>query len=195
MDIGAMLLYMVTTGITPGPNNLTTLYLSARYGLSGARKFIIGSASVFFLKMLLCGLLNVLLAAVIPQLLPYLKWLGVAYMLYLALKMLVGGFRREEPEQEEKGGEATYAAGILLQTVNMKSWVACLSIFSVYVMPYTTSAAAVAGVSILNSVLMVVWTLLWGSFGSAFRRVYQAHRKLFSVVLAASLVLCAVTAM
>ncbi len=194
MDIPAMLLYMVVTGVTPGPNNLMALYLSAQYGFSSARKFMIGSAGGFFAKMLLCGALNMLLASVVPALVPYLKWLGAAYMLYLAFTMLRSGFATQG-EQKDRTGESSYVSGLALQVVNIKSWVANLSVFSVYVTPYTTALPVILAVSVVNTMGMILWTVLWGSFGNAFRRVYSAHRKVFSVVLAASLVLCAVSAL
>lgn len=194
MDIPAMLLYMVVTGVTPGPNNLMSLYLSAQYGFRGARRFMVGSSLGFFLKMLLCGALNVALAAVVPALVPYLKWLGAAYMLYLAFTMLRSGFA-PAGEEKEKTGESTYLSGLALQVVNIKSWVACLSVFSVYVTPRTTALPVILGVSVVNTCGMILWTVLWGGFGSAIRRVYAAHRKVFSIVLAASLVLCAISAL
>lgn len=194
MDIPAMLLYMVVTGATPGPNNLMSLYLGAQYGLRGARKFMIGSSLGFLLKLLLCGALNVALAALVPSLVPYLKWLGAAYMLYLAFTMLRSGFAAPR-EEREKTGESTYASGLALQVVNIKSWVACLSVFSVYVTPYTTALPVLFAVGAVNTLGMILWTVLWGGFGSAIRRVYAAHRKIFSVALAASLVLCAVSAL
>ena len=144
--------------------------------------------------MLLCGALNVLLAAVVPALVPYLKWLGAAYMLYLAFTMLRAGFAAAG-EEGEKTGESSYASGLALQVVNIKSWVACLSVFSVYVTPHTTALPAMLAVSVVNTCGMVLWTVLWGLFGNAFRRVYAAHSKIFSVVLALSLVLCAISAL
>lgn len=194
MDIPAMLLYMAVTGVTPGPSNLMSLYLSAQYGFRGARKFMVGSSLGFFLKMLLCGALNVALAAIVPALVPYLKWLGAAYMLYLAFTMLRSGFAAAG-EEKEKTGESSYVSGLALQVVNIKSWVACLSVFSVYVTPHTTALPVMLAVSVVNTCGMVLWTVLWGLFGNAFRRVYAAHGKIFSVVLAASLVLCAISAL
>ena len=168
MDIPAMLLYMAVTGVTPGPHNLMTLYLCAQHGFRGARKFIVGSTIGFFLKLLLCGALNVALAAIVPALVPYLKWLGAAYMLYLAFTMLRSGFAAPG-EEKEKTGESTYRSGLALQVVNIKS--------------------------VVNTCGMMLWTALWGFCGNAVRRVYAAHSKIFSVVLAASLVLCAISAL
>lgn len=76
MNYAPLLLYIVITCITPGPNNIMCMYLGAHCGLRGARKFMTASIAMFFIKMLLCGILNVALADVLPEIVPYLKWLG-----------------------------------------------------------------------------------------------------------------------
>ncbi len=196
MNYAPMLVYVLVACITPGPNNIMSMYLSAHYGFRGARKFMIGSATGFTVKMLLCGGLNLVLAEAIPAAVPYVKWIGAAYMLYLALHMLLEGFKQQQPEQDDgiQGGESTYKSGILLQCLNIKSWVFALSLFSIYVVPYDTSFRAIIIGTLIAFAAMVVSTLLWAAFGSAIRRVYKQHIKIFSVIMAASLVWCAVTA-
>lgn len=194
MDWTAMLLYIAVSAVTPGPNNLMSLYLGAHYGLVGARKFIVGSMGAVFVKLLLCGALNLMLAAVIPALVPYLKWLGALYMLYLAFVMLRSGFHAQE-EEKENGGESTYLSGILLQCLNIKSWVFALSVFSTFVVPYTTSLHVMLAVVLVSLALLIASTLLWTVCGSVLRRVYNEHRKVFSALCAASLVYCAITAL
>ena len=130
IDYSGMLLYLAVSAFTPGPNNLMCMYLGATYGLKGSRRFITGSMLSVLVKALLCGLLNVALASVIPAVIPYLKWAGAAYMLYLAYTMVRGGLKKD-PAVGEKQGESTYSAGILLQVLNMKSWVSAISVFSV----------------------------------------------------------------
>ena len=194
MDWAAMLLYIAVSSVTPGPNNLMALYLGAHYGLAGARKFIVGSMGAVLVKLLLCGALNLMLAAVIPALVPYLKWLGALYMLYLAFVMLRSGFRAQEDEKET-GGESTYLSGILLQCLNIKSWVFALSVFSTFVVPYTTSLRVMLAVVLASLAMLVASTLLWTVCGSVLRRIYNEHRKVFSALCAASLVYCAITAL
>lgn len=94
MNYASLMLYIVITCITPGPNNIMCMYLGAHCGLRGARKFMTASIAMFFIKMLLCGILNVALADVLPEIVPYLKWLGAAYMLYLAIHILMDGFKK-----------------------------------------------------------------------------------------------------
>jgi len=196
MNYAPMLVYVLVACITPGPNNIMAMYLSAHYGFKGARKFMIGSGAGFTVKMLLCGGLNLMLAEAIPAAVPYVKWIGAAYMLYLALHMLLEGFKPQQEENDDgiEGGESTYKSGILLQCLNIKSWVFALSLFSIYVVPYDTSFRAVIIGTLIAFAAMVVSTLLWAAFGSAIRRVYKQHIKIFSIIMAASLVWCAVTA-
>lgn len=194
MDTAAMLVYLAVTSITPGPNNLMSLYLGANYGLRASRRFWYGSTFGYGVKSLLCGALNVAIASIVPAAVGYLKWLGAAYMLYLAWTMLRSGFAAEQGE-DRRTGEATFAAGIMLQVVNMKSWVSCLSVYSVYVIAHTTSPAAILATAGAGTVLIGASALCWMCFGSAFRRAYSAHRRIFSAALAASLVACAVTAL
>ena len=67
MNYAPLMLYIVITCITPGPNNIMCMYLGAHCGLRGARKFMTASIAMFFIKMLLCGILNVALADVLPE--------------------------------------------------------------------------------------------------------------------------------
>ena len=125
----AMLVYMIVMDITPGPNNLTMLYLGSRYGLKGTRKFLTASVICFFLKMVLCGALNQALADFIPQIMNVLKWLGAAYMLYLAFIMAKSGWAKET-ELNGQQRESTYRSGVLLQILNVKSWIAAVTLFA-----------------------------------------------------------------
>lgn len=187
----AMLVYMLVTMFTPGPNNLNMMYLAARTGFRGTRKFLTASGLSLLTKCLLCGALNVALAAFIPALVKYLKWLGAAYMLYLAFVMARSGWQ-EEQEGQEKGG--SYSAGVILQLLNMKSWVSCLSLFAVYVVPYSQSFLLIALISVVYFLIMLIASATWGLFGSAMRRFVSRYKKPFGLVMAASLVYCAVMA-
>jgi len=194
MQLAQMIFYVVLNTITPGPNNLMCMYLAAANGLRGARKFMVGSMGTFIIKTFLCGVLNLALAAMIPALIPYLKWLGAAYMLYLAYTMLKKGFRQGGSAKTDTGGESTYRSGVLLQVLNMKSWVMGLSVYSIYVIPYTADFGSILLTTAICGALMTTSSLMWALFGKAAQRVYERYIKAFSVVMALSLVYCAVMA-
>ncbi len=197
MNYAPLMLYTVINCITPGPNNIMCMYLGAHCGLKGARKFITASCSMFFVKMIFCGMLNVVLADVLPEVVPYLKWLGTAYLLYLAVHILIDGFGKKQDGADEPGqtGESGYKKGVLLQILNVKSWMSGLSVFSIYVVPYTTELGAILLVAGINAVCMTAASLIWCSFGMSVRKVYSEHIKVFSVIMAALLLWCAYTAL
>ena len=194
MNYSSLLIYLFVTAITPGPNNLMCLFLGATVKLKGARKFMYGSFTGIFVKMILCGALNVALAQLVPVLVPYLKWIGAAYMLYLGFTMAREGFRKED-ETDSKEGESTFMSGILLQCLNIKSWVAALSVYPVYVIPYTTSFAAVLFTTIAFTVLIIISSLIWCLFGQAIQKLYRRYKLPISILMGLSLAACAVTAL
>ena len=199
MDFTGLLIYMLVGGITPGPNNLMCLYLGARGGFSGARRFMIGSMGSVFVKMLLCGLLNLALASLIPGIVPYMKWLGAAYMLYLGVHILLAGIKESkqaanEADEPQREASSTYRDGILLQVLNIKSWIYALSIFSIYVVPYSAHFSSILLWSAAATLVLIVCSLLWTFFGAAIKRVYAQYRLPCDIVMCASLIYCAVTA-
>lgn len=189
MNIPAMLVYFAVMSITPGPNNLMCLYLGAKGGVRGALRFMSGSFTGLFAKCILCGFLNIVLAEKIPALMPYLKWVGFAYMIYLAYSMVAGAVKKKEDDDQE--GESSFRSGILLQVLNIKSWVAALSIFSVYVVPFTTGAGVMILTAATFTVFAAACSFIWCGFGMAIQGFYCRYRIPVSCVMAASLLFCA----
>ena len=192
MNFASMMTYIGVMSITPGPNNLMSLYLGAKGGFRKSFRFISSSMVCLFIKTMLCGLLNVLLAETIPAVVPYLKWVGAAYMLYLAFTMVRSGIK--SAEDQESSGEGTIRSAILLQLLNIKSWIAALSIFSVYVIPYTTAFSAIFFASFAFFLLAGIASILWCCCGVAIQKLFRKYRLPVSIVLALSLVYCAYTA-
>lgn len=205
----ALLLYMLVSSITPGPNNLTMLFLGARYGFKGTLKFMTGSMLTFLVKGAICGLLNLALADIMPKAVVYLKWVGAAYMVYLGITMALSGFKAEKEAKASGSGadeprktsstlaptESTYRSGILLQLLNMKSWIAAISIFAVYVIPVDKSLGAILAATFVDFLFLTASSSVWGLFGSAIRSFVDKYRKPFGIICGLSLVYCAVTAL
>lgn len=183
-----MLLYMLVLSYTPGPNNLTVLYLSSRRGARGTLRFFLASALAFFAKCVLTGLLGEALADILPEVTRWLKWFGAAYMLYLAYIMARSGWREDAMERESAG---TFRSGLLLQLLNGKSWIGALTVYGVYV---SSGAANIWVASLCFTGLMIAASVLWGAFGVILNRWISKYKKPFGIIMGASLVYCAVTA-
>lgn len=191
MDISALLIYVLIQGITPGPSNFMALYTSATLGIRGAGGYLLGTSSGFFVKMLLCGLLNIALASLVPGLVPILKWVGAAYLVYLAVSIFLSG---KKEQQEKPMVAATFMGGILLQVLNMKSWIMGLTLFSLYVVPYTTKMLDILFWSIVTLAIMFSCTMIWAVFGNSIKNVYAKYRLPLSIGMALLLLYSAVKA-
>lgn len=198
---GSILTYMVVTMITPGPNNLTMLFIGANYGFLGTRKFLIASTVTFFIKVMLCGFLNVVLESYIPVAIVYLKWFGVLYMLYLGYVMAISGWKQDkanvvkddnntdviEKRDNQTNNNFGYMSAVILQTLNVKSWITCLSLYAVYVMDKTADTWTMFIVGVIYTAIMIVASSAWGLLGSSLKSFIDKHRKPFGIIMGLSM--------
>ena len=79
-----MTLSAIVTVWSPGPNNILLLSTASKYGISGNIRFMTGIWSGSLTLMCLSGLFCSTLGKIIPGIQPVMKYLGAAYVLYLA---------------------------------------------------------------------------------------------------------------
>lgn len=189
MNLGAFLSYVIVTTYTPGPNNIMAMRNGNRFGFWGAFPFMLGMGSGAFLIMMASCLSNVFLSKVIPVFLPFMRWVGVAYMLYLAwgtLRPHDGG------KQTSLSDGNSFPAGMALQVVNVKVILYAITVTATFIVPHTKSW----GVMVLYSALLALMgfssLVLWALFGVVLNRVTGRYQKIFNGVMALLLVYSAV---
>ena len=91
-----MTLSAILTVWSPGPNNILLLSNASKYGVRGNLRFMIGIWSGSLTLMCLSGLFCSTLGSIIPGIQPVMKYLGAAYILYLAQASSIGSGTREE---------------------------------------------------------------------------------------------------
>lgn len=155
-EFTALLTLMTVTSFTPGPNTTLSTALAANLGLRGALRFVLAVPLGWSLILLLCagGVGAVVLAW--PALRLAIELPGVAYLLYLAFKLV----RVPGPSQAPAAAaQVGFAQGVLLQFLNIKVWFLVL----------TVVAGWLAGRSdALGRLAVVLPTLLLFGFASNF---------------------------
>lgn len=121
----ALLLFATAMTFSPGPNTTLSTALAANLGLRRAMRFCLAVPTGWCLLMLACGLG---LGAVVTQV-PVLRWavklLGVAYLAWLALKLL----RQSGLATTDNAAlQITFVQGVGLQFVNIKAWMLALTL-------------------------------------------------------------------
>lgn len=174
---------------TPGPNNIMALCNAGKYGFKRCVPFNLGVAAGFVLLLATCLTFSFALYSALPSVKPVMMVIGAAYMLYLAWKTLRSGRHGEDGKREY----TTFLSGMLLQFVNPKGVLFCITVTSNYLIPYYKTLLPLAGFSLLLSLLTIASTCSWSAFGAIFQRFIISHQKVFNVVMALLLVYCAVS--
>jgi threonine/homoserine/homoserine lactone efflux protein len=178
--------FCFVSSITPGPNNLMLLTSGVNFGVRRTVPHLLGVGLGFTLMVALVGLGLAGIFARFPALLVAMKWLGAAYMVYLAVKLA-----RAAPVRAgaTAGRPMTFLQAAAFQWVNPKAWVIALTAIATYTSPndYLRTVGLVALVfGAVNLPCISSWVL----FGTALRHVLQRPLVLrsFNLVMAALLI-------
>ncbi|SIS87405.1 LysE family translocator [Paracoccus saliphilus] len=177
--------FAFVTSATPGPNNMMLMASGANFGIRRTVPHMLGVAWGFALMIVLVGLGIDRLIASNPALETALKWISLAYMLWLAWKIA----NAAPPQQAPSSPQArpfTFLQAAAFQWVNPKAWAMALGALSAY-------AAGVGGALVVGAVFAVVnlsSVSIWAMSGQGLRRLLTtpARLRLFNITMAILLV-------
>ncbi|WP_263139618.1 LysE family translocator [Pseudomonas sp. RIT-PI-AD] len=180
-------LFAFVTSVTPGPNNTMLLASGVNYGFARSIPHILGISCGFFVMVLAVGLGLGALFKAYPVLYSVLRYVGAAYLLYLAWKIATSGPASNDPESE--GKPLGYWAAAAFQWVNPKAWVMAVGAISTYT-PMQGYFINVLIISALFALINAPSVGVWAGFGSLLRDVLRDPRwlRLFNVTMALLLV-------
>lgn len=174
-------LFIATMSFTPGPANLSLLAVGASVGLSRALPYLVGvwTGGLFVIAAGAAGLGALFVA--LPQVFLALKFVGFAYICWLAWTLARSGFGGRTHDVAP-----SFWAGVALHPVNPKAYVQTLMVFSAFVVPETAYVPQALILGALCLVTMMAATSLWGMGGNAIRLFVRDPRVMRFVAIAAS---------
>lgn len=183
------LIYCFITAYTPGANNLLSMSNAIRLGFLQSVRFNLGILAGFTVVMSVCTAFSATLYSYLPKVKIVMQILGAAYMLYLAWKVW-----KSSSELNAGGGkEASFISGMVLQFANPKIYIYAITAMSLYILPVCHSVSALAGFTVILSLIGASGSFVWALFGSAFCKFFSKHTKTVNMVMALLLVYCAVS--
>ncbi|MDO9434217.1 LysE family translocator [Hydrogenophaga sp.] len=195
-ELTALLLFCTAMSFSPGPNNTLATALAANLGLRRALGFCLAVPMGWTLLMLISGLGLGALVLGVPVLRWGVKLVGVAYMLWLAWK-LVGAAELSEADQARLN--VTFLQGVGLQFVNIKAWMLALTLTAGWVVnaagqPSANPGERLAIICVLMALFAFTSNFTYALMGSLLRQWLAQGSRLrwFNRALAAVLVLTAV---
>ena len=179
-----LILYITAMAITPGPNTILSMANAARTGLRKGIRLNLGMLIGITAVTLLAWGTAELLYAIIPKAEMGMKAIAFAYLVFLAIKMLL-------PKSIEEGEGATFIQGLLLQLVNVKVYLLAITAITAYIMPLSGSAAETGLISLLIPAICFLSGLVWAIGGSLIKTFYLRHSRLLSILFSLLLLWCA----
>jgi len=179
----AFLMFALVMFFTPGPNNIMLLSSGLTYGFRRTIPHIAGITVGFAFMVAAVGLGLGTIFIAYPVLQTILKYVGAAYLIYLAWQ--IGMAEPSAPEQDKSRGPMTFWGAAMFQWVNAKGWVMVIGTITAY--------AAIASfpwnilIQTLVSLAMgTVSTVVWALFGTALRPVLTSRTavRAFNIVMA-----------
>lgn len=179
--------YAFVTSITPGPNNTMLLASGVNFGFSRTIPHILGISLGFAAMVVAVGAGLGLLFVQWPVLHTALRWIGAAYLLWLAWKIasassLDGSSSSARP--------MTFLQAAAFQWVNPKCWIMAIGAIATY-LPTGSGAWGLVFIAILYALINGPSVAVWAGFGVLIRRWLSTPRilQVFNITMALLLVL------
>ncbi|MFJ2447611.1 LysE family translocator [Pseudomonas sp. NPDC087626] len=166
-------LFALVTSITPGPNNTMLLASGVNFGFNRTIPHMLGITCGFFVLVLAVGFGLGAVFQTYPLLYNVLRFVGAAYLLYLAWKIAHAG--PVSDSEEGRGQPISYLGAAAFQWVNPKAWIMAIGAISTYtpLQGYFTNVIVIAAVfALINLPSVGVWVVC----GSLLRNVLRDRR-------------------
>lgn len=160
--------FALAASISPGPVNLVCLSSGTRYPASQGLVFVTGATLGFVALFMAIGLGLYSLLIMLPVVEVLLRWGGIAFLLYLSIKLAMDSGHLPENGSEKAPG---FGTGALMQWLNPKAWLASASGIGAY-----TSANDLQQITLFALLyLPICWLSLacWVYAGAFLRRFVQ----------------------
>ncbi|BCD89582.1 lysine transporter LysE [Pseudomonas solani] len=183
----AFALFAFVTSITPGPNNMMLLASGVNFGVRRSLPHMLGISLGFMVLVIAVGLGLHQVFEQVPVLYTTLRYLGAAYLLYLAWKIAGSG----APDSRDSGARPfTFLQAAAFQWVNPKAWVMAIGAITTYTPQenFVTNALLIAALfALINCPSVGLWTVA----GSLLRRWLSSPRVLRAFNIGMALLLVA----
>jgi threonine/homoserine/homoserine lactone efflux protein len=164
-----MLAFILPLSFLPGPNNLLSAAHSSRHGFKKSLPLISGMVIGWLLLGLVVGY-GALFIEDNPDLLNFLTYVGVGYIIYLSYQIATASPVGEKDISDEELGIKT---GVVLQSVNGKAFIQLLVVLTTFGTVFGLDWVGKMIIVLLNVGIKLVGWLCWASFGSVFFMVFS----------------------
>jgi len=185
-----LLLFILVAGFTPGPNNIIAMSIGFSWGFKKVIPHILGVAIGFPIMLLLIGFILEPIFKQYIVIFLILKWLSLAYIIYLAYKIATAPLSIKE---DKKTKPISFIESVIFQWINPKAWAGAMATVTLYV-PQNNYSFGLIVASITSAITIVFAISFWGYMGKKIKIFLskQSHIKAFNYTMAFLLIVSVV---
>ena len=183
--LGNFLIYCVINAFTPGPGNILALNTVTTYGWKKGKPLFFGIFTGYYVVQVICAFFVYGISAFLPGVMNVLKYVGAAYILYLAVHIAIS-----HPAGDHSEKSASFMKGFLLQFVNVKIYMFGITALTGFVVGYNSTLITLLFFEIVIATIGTIATGTWIVGGLLIQKFYLKYYRVINIVLALSLLEC-----
>ncbi len=176
--LGNFFIYSVINAFTPGPGNILALNTVTNYGYKKGRPLYWGIFAGYYVVQVICAVFVFGVSTFLPDLLGIMKYIGAAYILWLAVHIALS-----KPTTGTVEKSVSFLKGFLLQFVNVKIYLFGITALTGYVTEYSASLWVLLLFEIIIATIGTIATLTWIGMGVLIQRACQKYYRVINIIL------------
>ena len=183
--LGNFLIYCIINAFTPGPGNILALNTVTNYGYKKGRPLFFGIFAGYYVVQILCAIFVYGVNTLLPNVMSVLKYIGAAYILWLAIHIAIN-----KPSSENTEQSASFWKGFMLQFVNVKIYMFGVTALAGYIVAYMSAFPALLFFELVIATIGTIATTTWIGMGVLIQKFYLRHFRIINIILALTLLEC-----
>lgn len=167
-SIFALMSFAFVMSITPGPNNVLLLSSGLRFGIRRTLPHMLGIQFGMAAQLALSAYGIGVLVMETPMIATGLRWMGTAYLLYLAWQLR--NIRFNDSENDADGKPFTFVQAVLFQFINPKAWVMSVTAGALLIPNFDTQWLSVVMLCVVFCLVGAPSSGSWAFFGSLLKQ-------------------------
>lgn len=183
--LGNFLIYCIINAFTPGPGNILALNTVTNYGYKKGRPLFFGIFAGYYVVQILCAIFVYGVNTLLPNVMSVMKYIGAAYILWLAIHIAIS-----KPSSENTEQSASFWKGFMLQFVNVKIYMFGVTTLTGYIVAYMSAFPALLFFELVIATIGTIATTTWIGMGVLIQKFYLRHFRIINIILALTLLEC-----
>ena len=179
------MIYAIINAFTPRPGNFLALNTVTNYGLKRGKPLFFGIFAGYYFVQTSCCIFVYALGSLLPQFLAVMKYIGAAYILWLAIHIAIS-----KPGKAGDEKSASFWKGFALQFVNVKIYLFGITALTGFITDYSRAFPVLFLFEMIIATVGTIATATWIGLGMMIQKFYEKHFRIINIIMALTLLEC-----